>query len=366
MLGGGAQKFAECLCAVLTRDPIGIAKCICPKIDPEGAPAQAQPGGAVWVGTSPVSYPASGGDCTPGTVVAGGGAIGIDAPKVVPRPTPQNATAKDSGGGICAHVRIQLNQDLALTRQAFKGTLVVNNRTDTTPLTGVAVRVDFFDTNHVVVNERFAYAVPTLSGITAVDGAGTFAPNASGTVEYTFIPTTNAAPDGPTAYSAGGELRYIEGTNAVVITLNPAPITVLPQASLKVDYFHQRDVFSDDPFTPEIEPSIPYSLGVMLQNRGRGAAHAVKITSAQPKIIDSDKGLLVDFQIVATEVAGVGLTPSLTAQFGDINPGGIAIGRWLLKSSLQGLFIDYAATFEHINGLGRPDLSLIESVDIPR
>ncbi|MBI1842152.1 MAG: hypothetical protein HYR88_15050, partial [Verrucomicrobia bacterium] len=246
----------------------------------------------------------------------------------------------------------------------FKGTLVVNNRTATAPLTGIAVRVDFFDADQAVANERFAYAPPTLSGVTAVDGSGVIGAASSGSVEYTFIPTTNAAPNGPAAYQIGGELRYTEGSNFVVITLNPAPITVLPQASLKVDYFHQRDVFSDDPFTPQIEPSIPYSLAVMLKNQGRGAAHSVRITSAQPKIVDSDKGLLIDFQIVATEVAGVGLTPSLTAEFGEIPPGGIAIGRWLLKSSLQGLFIDYAATFEHVNGLGRRDLSLIDSVNI--
>ncbi|MBM3824808.1 MAG: hypothetical protein FJ404_18330 [Verrucomicrobia bacterium] len=113
-----------------------------------------------------------------------------------------------------------------------------------------------------------------------------------------------------------------------------------------------------------IEPSIPYSLGVLIHNRGRGAARNVRITSAQPKIIENSKGLLIDFEILATEVAGQNQTPSLTADFGNVDPGAVAVGRWLLRSSLQGLFIDYQATFEHLDGLGDPRLSLIEGVEI--
>ena len=141
-------------------------------------------------------------------------------------------------------------------------------------------------------------------------------------------------------------------------------ITVHPVPRLFVQYFHQRDVFSDDPFTPAIEPSMPFSLAVMVQNKGAGAARNMRITSAQPQIIENEKGLLVDFNILATEVAGQNLTPSLTATFGNINPGTNAIARWLMTSTIQGLFIDYKATFEHIDGLGNPRLSLIDDVSI--
>jgi len=75
-------------------------------------------------------------------------------------------------------------------------------------------------------------------------------------------------------------------------------------------------------------------------------------------------GLLIDFQIIATEVAGQNLTPSLTAHFGDVAPGEIKIGRWWLTSTLQGHFIEYAATFEHVDSLGDPRLSLIKNVSI--
>src|SRR5947209_19093143 len=97
----------------------------------------------------------------------------------------------------------------------------------------------------------------------------------------------------------------------------------------------------------------------MIQNTAKGVAKDVHITSAQPRIIDNKKGLLIDFKIIATDVDGAPLSPSLTAAFGDINPGQIKIGRWLLKSTLQGLFTDYSASFENIDGLGDKKVALI-------
>ncbi|MCP5521852.1 MAG: hypothetical protein H7A46_09935 [Verrucomicrobiales bacterium] len=143
-----------------------------------------------------------------------------------------------------------------------------------------------------------------------------------------------------------------------------AEITVVPFPQLVVRLFHERDVFSDDPFTDVVEPSLPFNLAVLVRNDGYGLARDFRIASAQPQIIENEKGLLVDFKIIATEVSGRNLLPSLTADFGDIEPGQTAIGRWLMTSTVQGLFIDYSATFEHVDGLGNPRLSLIDEVTI--
>jgi hypothetical protein len=107
-----------------------------------------------------------------------------------------------------------------------------------------------------------------------------------------------------------------------------------------------------------------FNLAIMVRNKGAGAARNFSITSAQPEIVENQKGLLVDFRIIATEVAGQNMTPTLTANFGTIQPGAISIGRWLLTSTIQGLFIDYKATFEHLDGQGNPRLSLIDDVRI--
>jgi len=54
----------------------------------------------------------------------------------------------------------------------------------------------------------------------------------------------------------------------------------------------------------------------------------------------------------------------LAADFGDIPPGGVAAATWFLESTLQGPFIEYEATFEHLDGMGDPRLSLIRDVTI--
>ena len=83
----------------------------------------------------------------------------------------------------------------------------------------------------------------------------------------------------------------------------------------------RRDVFADDPFTDEVEPSEPFALGLIVKNTGKGDAINFSITSAQPKIIENKKGLLIDFKIIGTQVGSQPITPSLTANLGRIDAG---------------------------------------------
>ncbi|CCI03457.1 Calx-beta domain-containing protein [Microcystis aeruginosa] len=267
-------------------------------------------------------------------------------------------------GSVCAQVKLQINQDAIMTRSAFLGTLEIDNGNDTTNLENITVTINIKDSQGNTVNNFFGITNPTLSNLTAVDGTGTLLANSSGSAEWTFIPTGNAAPNEPTIYSIGGSLSYKENGNTITVPLLSTPVTVFPQAELYLDYFHQRDVFADDPFTIEIEPSVPFSLGILVKNQGKGTAKNLRITSAQPKIIENEKGLLIDFNIIGTQVGNQPITPSLSVNFGNIEAGKTAVADWLLKSDLQGKFTDYKATFEHINDLGKPELSLIKEVKI--
>ncbi|HNT15032.1 MAG TPA: CARDB domain-containing protein [Verrucomicrobiota bacterium] len=266
-------------------------------------------------------------------------------------------------GGVCARVKIKLDQEAVLSREAFKATLEVENGT-TEPIEGIAITVRVTDGQGNDRNELFGIDAPELSGLSDVAGGGVVAGGAKGTASWVLVPTVDAAPLTPTEYFVSGEFRY--SLNGVVVTmpLSPVAITVNPTARLTLDYFHERDVFSDDPFTDVVEPSIPYNLAIMVKNNGAGEAKNFRITSAQPEIVENEKGLLIDFQIIASEVQGQNLTPSLTVDFGTIPAGGIGVGRWLLTSTLQGLFIDYSATFEHLDSHGNPRTSLIDEVRI--
>jgi hypothetical protein len=267
------------------------------------------------------------------------------------------------GGGVCGKVSLRLDQQAVISRDAFNATLEIENGADTA-LSGMAANILVMNETGQDVTGLFGVRPPTLVNVTNVTGAGGLPAHNTASISWIIIPTSDAAPDAPLVYYVSGTLRYTQDGTQVSVPLAAVPITVYPTPRLFVKYFHERDVYSDDPFTDVIEPTIPFNLAVMVENRGKGIAKNMRITSSQPQIVDNEKGLLVDFKIIGTEVAGQNLSPSLTVNFGNINAGQIAIGRWLLTSTVQGLFTDYKATFEHIDGLGNPKLSLIEDVSI--
>ncbi|HWX23270.1 MAG TPA: putative Ig domain-containing protein, partial [Candidatus Binatia bacterium] len=266
--------------------------------------------------------------------------------------------------GTCGQVRIQLDQDFILARNAFNATLLLNNQSPTSPLSNIKVLLLISDSNGLSANGVFTISSPTVSGLGAVDGTGLLATLASGSASWTLVPTRQAATNGPTLYSVGGILQYTQDGHTVTIPLFGAPITVYPDPALHVKYFQQRDVYGDDPLTPQIEPSIPFVLGVMVENRGQGSANNVRIISSRPKIVDNEKGLAIDFKIIGSVVEGQPQTPSLTANFGTLGPGARGIGLWYLTSTLQGLFLDYQANFQHVDDLGLTNLSLIDDLSI--
>jgi hypothetical protein len=149
----------------------------------------------------------------------------------------------------------------------------------------------------------------------------------------------------------------------VDIPIYSSAITVDPQADLQLNYFLQQDVVGDNPATPQVEPSEPAVLGVLVTNVGGGTANNLSITTAQPQIIENDKGLIDNFQIIGTQVgAQQQASPSLTVDFGDLAPGQTSDADFLLLSSLQGQFENFSATFTHTDALGGTETSLISSV----
>ena len=292
-------------------------------------------------------------------------ALGFESPDAAVHGAIQDLfdDATSSSQGVCAKVTVQLSQNLILTKSAFTAQLsIVNSSAEA--VTQVGAELVVFDANGVVATELFGIQGPLLTNLDASDGTGTIDPGLTGAVTWTIIPSHDAAPLETTEYFVGGSLQYLEHGTLVAVPLTPSPIQVRPDAALEVDYFHERDVFADDPFTPAVEPSVPYSLGVLVANTGAGIAENLSITSSQPVIVENEKGLLIHFEILATQVGLQNLLPSLTLSFGDVNPDEVAVGRWLFQSSLQGKFIEYDATFQHVSPIGGAEYSQLESVDI--
>jgi hypothetical protein len=293
---------------------------------------------------------------------SGGGVTPVYNPPPVFTPPQVCVPHKD---GVCAKVKLQLNQEAVLTREAFKATLELENGTAVT-LSNVLVELEIKDAaGFMVGSNMFGLRAPVLTAISGVDGSGVLNARTTGKAEWIIVPSVDAAPETNLTYTVGGWLSYVEGGTQVRAPLAATPIVVHPLPQLTLDYFHERDVFADDPYTRGVvEPSIPYNLAVMVHNTGNGLAKNMRIVSAQPKIIENESGLLIDFKVIATEVAGQNMTPTLTAPFGDILPGQIKVGRWLLTSTLHGQFTDYTNWFEHLDSLGNPRLAIITNVAI--
>jgi Ca2+-binding RTX toxin-like protein len=282
---------------------------------------------------------------------------------------------------LCAVVLIEIAQELSFERQAFEATMRINNGLDTIALDELNVQVSFEDDKGNLVK---ASSDPNAEGAaffirlddsqnvnnvqSGADGAvtnGQVPAAASGVLRWLIIPTAGSAGDGLAGkrYSVGAALSYNAGGKVESLTVAPDTITVKPQPLLTLDYFLTKEVIADDAFTPEIEPSEPYTLGVRIRNSGRGEVKNVKLESAQPRIIGNEQGLAINFRITNSFVDEAPAAPTLLLDFGQIPPGKSRNGRWMMESSLSGQFIDFNASFTHPDELGGRMTSLLDATN---
>lgn len=279
------------------------------------------------------------------------------------------APAQDS---ICARVRIEILQELTLERQAFEARMTIHNGLPETTLTDLSVNVTFADRNGVSVR-----ATSDANDTTALffirpqkDGElpGAVASGTTAKATWLIIPAPGAAGANPQGelYFVGATLQYAAGGQTQEVEVSPDSIIVKPMPMLELDYFLPLQVYGDDPFTKDfVEPVAPFNMGVRVRNSGHGAAQKLKIESAQPRIVENQLGLLIDFRIDGSEVNGLPATPSLLCDFGDIAPNRAGVARWIMTSSLSGQFVEFTAYYTHADELGGALTSLISGQPRP-
>jgi len=282
-----------------------------------------------------------------------------------------NPVQAQSQESVCADVRIEIRQELTLERQAFDAFMRINNGLDTLSIDSVDIDVLFEDEDGAPVvassdpnhpSAKFFITVSSLQGISDIDGAGSVSPSTSAEIHWLIIPAPGAAENTQTGelYTVGARLSYLVGGREEIVNVYPDGIRVKPMPELALDYFLMRDVYADDPFTANVvEPPEPFTLGVRIRNNGSGVASQVELDTAQPKIVENDLQLLIDFRIVSSEVDGQPAEPDLTINFGDIEPQGVSVGRWQMVSTLPGQFTEFTATVAHSDELGGQLTSLI-------
>ncbi|GEM_PF-1745402 len=275
---------------------------------------------------------------------------------------------KPSQKGVCATVKLHIAQTLTMTREAFDGTLTVNNGNESGAMEGFKVVLEVRDEKGNLSNDLFQINTEKLTGVSAIDGTGEIAPKSEGTALFRFIPEKGAAPTAPVNYSFGGHIIYVDPSSGDTVTaqLYPVTLTVNPCPDLQIDYFMQRNILGDDALTLDrVEPSVPAALGVRIDNQGYGDAKKVKLETAQPEIVDNEKGLLIDFAIIGSSLNGKDCDlGSENIDFGDIEAHTAKTGVWWMTSSLLGHFTKYEASVVHANSYGNPDLSLVKGIAI--
>jgi beta propeller repeat protein len=283
--------------------------------------------------------------------------------------------AQQQHQGLCAQVKIVIQQQLALERIGFDARLEISNNDGTDPLTDFSAALTFenpdLSTNGSPndASALFFIQTPTFESINSVSGDGVIAPTTTAVIHWFIIPKITAggtSPDG-VRYQIGcrlaAKLRGVDLPADVLLAV-PAQIYVKPEPQLQITYFQPRDVQGDDPFTPEVESPVPFTLGVLVKNVGYGTAHNVNIDSQQPKIVAATNNLLLVAQLLGARVGDSPLaTANLNVNLGDILPGQTRKGAWDMITSLSGEFVEFKASYTHASELGGQDTSDIQSMN---
>lgn len=275
---------------------------------------------------------------------------------------------------VCSSISLQFSQKLVLTRQAFRGTLTVFNGNETTAMTDVKLELIVKDeSGNIATTHEFQINPETLTGFDGnlnFEDGWTLEAQQTGVATVMFIPTKYAAPTVERQYSFGGTLSYVDPFTGLTVTrdLFPVTLTVKPSPNLDLTYFMQRDIMGDDPLTEEIEPSEEAEFSLLINNKGYGDATEVKMFTEQPKIVDNEKGLMIDFELMSSQLNGgektLALGGTVATDFGTIPAKSTSYAQWWIKSSLLGHFTDYNVEATHVTSYGNPDLSLLNEVTI--
>ena len=278
------------------------------------------------------------------------------------------------GTSVCASVKLQISQRLTMTRQAVRGTLTVVNGSNDQPMRDIRLNLVVTDPEgNVATSHIMEIHTESLSGFTGdldFHSGWDLAAGQTGEAKIIFIPTKYAAPTEPLLYTFAGTITFIDPFTGLEMTreLETERLTVAPSPNLDLTYFMQRDILGDDPLTAEVEPIVPSQFTLLINNKGYGDATKVKMVTNQPEIIENEKGLLIDFQIISSQLNGgdktLALGSSVATDFGDIPAHSQAYAQWWMTSTLTGHFTDYSVEATHVTSYDNPDLSLLDEVTI--
>lgn len=282
----------------------------------------------------------------------------------------------NSANSVCSDVSLSFKNKSVMTRQAFRGTLTINNNHPSLPLQKLRLHLEVRDEDGKMATQREFQINPEsltgdFTGELDFDTGWDLKSGGTGVATVLFIPTKNAAPSEPKRWSFGGTISYTDPFTGLVVThsLNPVTLTVNPTPILDFTYFLQRDAIGDDPMTEDVkEKKVPFEFALLINNKGNADANNLKFVCKRPEIEENDQGLQASFTMLNAQLNGeykaLPLSDDIPIEVGTVPAQSQSYVQWWMRSSLLGHFTEYDVSFNHKTSCGNEDLSLIDQVSI--
>jgi len=230
-------------------------------------------------------------------------------------------------------IQLELSQSAVLERQAFLAELTLSN--PQAELTDLEVCITARDAQgvlqptHFVITPTVPTRLPDLApGMEPVHQQWLIVPVYQGLTE-------------PTTYTLRATLTFRQGEETYTVESLPAMVLVQPQPEVHLQYFVPRYVRAGEPVL----------LGVRAINRGAGAARNLHIASTYPRIV-SQSGEPISFEMLGTLENGALRPGDMELNFGDIAPGQVVTGGWVMRFSHHGQFTHLGVRCQHLDYQG--------------
>ena len=271
---------------------------------------------------------------------------------------------------VIVTVKLQFNQLLTLTRQAFEGTLTIQNGSDKAMEDILLNLTETMPNGDLATDREFDISYTEFTGFTgSLSGPWSLESGETGVLKVKFIPTKYAATIAPVDYVFGGNLKFSVDGKERHADLTEQMMTVKPTPELNLDYFMQRDIIGDDAITKDVvELQEEAEFAVLISNIGYGDAENLRMVTAQPEMVDNEEALFLQYNITSSQLNGqeksLAFGKSVTTDFGTVPAKGHAYAQWWMTSSLLGHFIEYNVSYTQLTLSQNPNLSLLNEVRI--
>ena len=219
------------------------------------------------------------------------------------------------GQPLHAVLRVKNNQETALKAIRFTPQIETTDYEDCTSL--------------------FDYEEGDVTGFKADGKNWRLNGKSEGTINLSFVPKADAAPDGPRTYVVSGQLSYIDEKTDIASTssLIQHIITVQPSGDVQLTYLIQQNFLGDDAETDEIEDVEPAMFAMLARNMGSVPVSDLQLQASQPTVVGNHTARSVPYTAEYAAVNGqAGQYTFADFQLDRIDGGATAAVHWIYTS----------------------------------